>query len=238
MIVTSNPPTDDEAARSRINAHKAAGPNGIPGCVLRAGGPDRLTQPVPSPCCCSDLLQIHHHRAGTKTLHSSVSPRLSPGGTHPHHLQVPTAAGCGTTQTHLPTARTGVQRLQSSTALHSVLTFLDNDITYVRMLYSTLTESVAKLTDPGTTAPPSSSSTPVSPKAAYLSPFLSSLFTHDCRTADMNTAAILSSSSQMTPVEKTLFYLYIPFEIYVSIPYLFTSYLHLVTHTHTQSKLI
>lgn len=37
------------------------------------GGPDGLIQSVPGSCCCSNLLQIYHHRAGTKTLHSTVS---------------------------------------------------------------------------------------------------------------------------------------------------------------------
>ena len=65
-LTTDNQPltlssTDVCAALSRTNARKAAGPDGIPGRVLRVTGPSS----------CPHVLQNHLHCAGAKALQGS-----------------------------------------------------------------------------------------------------------------------------------------------------------------------
>lgn len=66
--------TDAHRALSQINAHRAAGPDGIPGHVLRtcaeqlARGLHWQLQPVPCPDSSASELQDHLHSASAETL--------------------------------------------------------------------------------------------------------------------------------------------------------------------------
>ncbi|XP_041830687.1 uncharacterized protein LOC121632933 [Melanotaenia boesemani] len=212
----------------QINARKAAGPDGIPGRVLRACAEQlaevftdifnlSLTQaavptclkstsivPVPkhsSPACLNDYRPVAltpivmkcFERLVLSHLKSCLSPTLDP---------------------HQFAYRSNRSTEDAvSTALHSVLTHLDNTNTYARMLFVDFSSAfntvrpsrlITKLGDLGITTPlcfwikdfltnrpqhvrsgnTCSSTITLNtgvPQGCVLSPFLYSLFTHDCR---------------------------------------------------------
>ncbi|KAI3374566.1 hypothetical protein L3Q82_021132 [Scortum barcoo] len=129
--------------------HKAAGPDGIPGRVLRACSGE-LAEVLTDifnlflgSCCGTDLLQIHLHHTGTQELQTIKPQRLPPGSPHPHHHKV---------------LRNRSTEDAVSIALHSVLSHLDNKNTYARLLFidfssafNTIIPSklITKLTDLG-----------------------------------------------------------------------------------------
>ncbi|KAI3362806.1 hypothetical protein L3Q82_001852 [Scortum barcoo] len=95
-------PDDVGAVLGRIVVHKAAGPDGIPGRVLRACSGELaevltdIFNLVLGSCCGTDLLQIHLHHTGTQELQTIKPQRLPPGSPHPHHHKVLRAAGPST----------------------------------------------------------------------------------------------------------------------------------------------
>ena len=221
-------PTDVEAVLSRTKAHKAAGPDGIPGRVLRACAGELagvLTDlfnlslaravvpacfksttivPVPkssTPACLNDYRPVALTPIISKCLEQLVLAHLKsclPPTLDPHQFAY---------------RKNRSTEDAVSTALHSVLSHLDNNNTYARMLFIDFSSAfntvipsklISKLTDLGITAPicnwlldfltnrpqhvrldhHCSSTLTINtgvPQGCVLSPFLYSLFTHDCR---------------------------------------------------------
>lgn len=149
-------PIDVEAALSRINAHKAAVPDGIPEHVLRtcawelAGVLTDLFNL--SLARYSNLLQIHHHHAGTKTLHTKIlqcAPTTSVQWHSPHYFQVLRAAASGTPQI-LPAPHPGSSPICLPKEQEYIHLFIDLSSAFNTAIPSKL---VAKLTDLGIIAP-------------------------------------------------------------------------------------
>ena len=217
-----------EAVLSRTKAHKAAGPDGIPGRVLRACAGELagvLTDlfnlslaravvpacfksttivPVPkssTPACLNDYRPVALTPIISKCLEQLVLAHLKsclPPTLDPHQFAY---------------RKNRSTEDAVSTALHSVLSHLDNNNTYARMLFIDFSSAfntvipsklISKLTDLGITAPicnwlldfltnrpqhvrldhHCSSTLTINtgvPQGCVLSPFLYSLFTHDCR---------------------------------------------------------
>lgn len=224
-------PTDVGAVLSRINVHKAAGPDGIPGRVLRACS-------VELAGVLTDIFNLSLAHAVVPACFKSTSIVPIPKNSNPSSLNdyrpvalTPIITKClerlvlAHLKSCLPPTLDPHQfafRQNRSTedavsiALHTVLSHLDNKNTYARMLFidfssafNTIIPSqlIRKLTDLGIsslmcnwlldflTCRPQhvrldnhcssiiTMNTGV-PQGCVMSPFLYSLFTHDCRPVD------------------------------------------------------
>ena len=224
-------PTDVGAVLSRINVHKAAGPDGIPGRVLRACSGELAG-------VLTDIFNLSLAHAVVPACFKSTSIVPIPKNSNPSSLNdyrpvalTPIITKCleqlvlAHFKSCLPPTLDPHQfayRQNRSTedavsiALHSVLSHLDNNNTYARMLFIDFSSAfntihpsqlIRKLTDLGisslickwlldflTNRPQhvrldnrcSSTITMNTgvPQGCVMSPFLYSLFTHDCRPAD------------------------------------------------------
>ncbi len=129
-----------------VNVHKAAGPDGIPGRVLRACAEQlaevftNIFQPLFDPSHCSQLHQNSHHCTCDKTCLCSCPQWLLPSWSYSHYFKVVLSHMKKCFSPALDPYQFTYKSYRSTedaiaSALHSALTHLDRTNTYARMLF-------------------------------------------------------------------------------------------------------